>query len=231
MSKRKADQLEEQSDGDGEEGNDPEKMTVLSATNGLCLTVDLELKILGYVVHNGAFACVCRSGRARCQQEGWYDEGICCPPQQFHHLADAHLEKTEDRENIGSYDNPRDDRWKLCRQYSNDDDSEDDDDDEFDWMGLTARGYTGLVNKMAARDMKWSCCNSDFYSTGCINDIDQEAMEANERARQEVLDNIDEDTDDSDREYGRDWDDSIGGDARRSCTCGYADGVYSYCAC
>ena len=56
------------------------------------------------------------------------------------------------------------------------------------------------------------------------------AMQANEQARQN-----DSDDDDSDDEYVRsrtpDWDESIYGDARPGCSCGYADGLYTYCAC
>ena len=49
------------------------------------------------------------------------------------------------------------------------------------------------------------------------------AIAANEREKENALDNRDF--------HNRDWDESYGGDASRFCTCGYADGLYTYCAC
>ena len=49
---------------------------------------------------------------------------------------------------------------------------------------------------------------------------------AEARATSPELDEIDEGN-----PYYRPWDDSIGDDASPSCSCGYADGVYAWCAC
>jgi len=177
------------------------------------MTESLELEILEYLEHTGSFACTC--------SRSWDFVGICCDSQQFHHPEDADL--TDDRLNEDEPEHPPDTRTrvKLC-----------DDDEEHDMMGLTA----WEKRKFAERDMTWTCCGSHFASTGCqSNDCVtsyeiSDALESNEKARARAA-ACEMWKDDDDDYSSREWDDSFGGDARRSCTCGYVDGVYSYCAC
>jgi hypothetical protein len=163
---------------------------------------------------------------------------VCCPSHQFHHPADGELidvSKLDD-----PLDHPPDNRMQLKSQEIEDeleDGKEDEleDEREDDWMGLTRSHFKSKQNKVAERDLRWSCCGSDFFSSGCMSNSDaaapkeaETAMEANGRARNNAYE---DDTYDSGAYSNRDWDESIGEDAKPSCTCGYADGVYSYCAC
>lgn len=184
------------------------------------LPEDMVINIVRYLSHTGPLACSCKSGRDLVAKVG----GVCCDSQQFHHPVNAELSVPNTN---NEYDHPRDERKSLCYEIYRTDDNEDD-----DWMGLTAHQYNCRV---AENSRVWSCCNSHFHSTGCISNDGiaeaqvEDAIRANEQAK-EVAYFSDYD-DDRETDDSRDWDDSIYGDAKRSCTCGYADGLCCYCVC
>jgi hypothetical protein len=186
----------------------------------------VELEILEWLRHKGSLACTSIAANAIIQEAN--DGQVCCPSQQFHHPADGDLI------NVSEFDEPLlhpiDNRMTLKFQEIED---EREDEREDDWMGLSRSEFKRKQNQLAKRDLKWSCCGSDFFSTGCTTNTGvtleeaETAMEANERAQSNAYE---DDTCDS-AYSNRDWDESIGEDAKPNCTCGYADGVYSYCAC
>jgi len=123
----------------------------------------------------------------------------------------------------------------MTKLFLNEEDEDDSDDNGSgdSMMGLNAWEFTG---KMARKNMIWDCCGSSFYSSGCRDNCEvtpeeaRNAITANDKEpTAEIIEGI------YDRsftgEYDRDWDDSCGGNAHPSCTCGYGDGVYIYCAC
>jgi hypothetical protein len=187
----------------------------------------VEIEILGWLRHTGSFACTSKAANATSQEANENDTGqvCCCPSQQFHHPADGDLIDISELDE--PLDHPKDNRMKLENE-----EMENEIEDDSDWMGLSRSEFK---SKVAERDLdlRWSCCGSDFFSTGCKPNTDvapeeaETAMEANEGARSNAYE-----VDTCNSAYSnRDWDESIGEDAKPNCTCGYADGVYSYCAC
>ena len=176
------------------------------------LTDFLELEIIQFLHHTGPLACTCKNGRDLASTKG---TGTCCPTQQFHHPEGARL--TADVIEECEYD--EDDRLQLY-----DGDEEDKKDMMNPWQ------------LEQCEELLWECCNSHYFSTGCIPNCDvtpekaSTAMEANKREQDSpggdgMSDNSNECA------PTPDWDDSIFGDAKRSCTCGYKDGHCTYCAC
>lgn len=193
---------------------------MIAATLGLHLPKSMDLKITEYLAHTGSLACTSRGADLICTEAN--DElSVCCPSQQFHHPGETDLQDESALEEE-SCEYPRDVRMKL-----NDDADED---DVTDWMGLNAYDFQ---QRTAEHNLRWSCCGSSFFSTGCIRNRDvpddeaEAAMNSNERAQIDVYENITCNSGDP----NRDWDDSIYEDASTHCTCGYADGLYTYCAC
>lgn len=182
-------------------------------------TKDLDREIIGkYLSHTGSLACVCKASERECLT---MNAGrLCCPTQQFYHPADAELlswyrvEEIEDEEGL-TYVAPR---FRLNK-------GRDKDDEEQRSGGSGYKGY-----------LRWNCCGESILCTGCLAVEDAEegedvnaAIQANEQTREQLWQN--ESDDEEDFRLTPDWDESIGGDARLGCSCGYADGVYSYCAC
>jgi hypothetical protein len=76
------------------------------------------------------------------------------------------------------YDNPRDERLKLCNEKNKYD-------NHSNWMRMKCLAFKYIWNascvkedlpwafkiKIVERDTKWSCCGSVFRSTGCIKNI------------------------------------------------------------
>jgi hypothetical protein len=65
---------------------------------------------------------------------------------------------------------------------------------------------------------------------GIAEEEAEDSMVANEQARNDACE-TNAPSSSNDGSLTPDWDESIYGDAKRSCTCGYADGLFSYCAC
>lgn len=197
------------------------KTSIFPSANGLQdWTKCLDRKIIDYLEHTGSLSCVNKASERECLARN--AGRLCCPTQQYYHPADAKLVSIFDDELENSimeeeltYDTPR---FVLNEGRHTTPPEE------------TSHSYNYW---------KWSCCAKNKECTGCEDVCDAEedvdtdaAIQANEeareaQARQEALD------DEEDDYYRRtpDWDDSIGGDAKRWCSCGYKDGVYSYCAC
>ena len=183
-----------------------------------------------FLQHTGPLKCTSQFIRESLQ----LDE-TCCPHQMTYHPLHAELKSRDLVLDSGS-------------------DAEDSDDNY-------GRNGCEISLKMAEKDCRrsfWSCCGKSFKSNGCksVLELDEEALElvrnpthdddddydpniynaelsvlqANQQERDEFLDSCyNRHVGGSDPE--NDWDDSIGGDASRHCSCGYADGVYSDCIC
>ena len=112
------------------------------------------------------------------------------------------------------------------------------------------RDYFGQAWNSRPSRRFWSCCGKRVQAAGeedgckecagvdglAYRSAAREAVYA-ERSKVHKLNSEErasypdrEEADGSDPHY-RPWDDSIGDDASPDCDCGYADGVYSYCAC
>ena len=173
------------------------------------LTDFLELEIIQFLHHTGPLACTCKNGRDLASTKG---TGTCCPTQQFHHPEGARL--TADVIEECEYD--EDDRLQLY-----DGDEEDKKDMMNPWQ------------LEQCEELLWECCNSHYFSTGCIPNCNvtpekvSAAMEANKR--EQVSPGGDDSTISDDSEVCEgptsDWcwdksisgDESISGDAKRSC--------------
>jgi hypothetical protein len=188
----------------------------------------VELEILGWLRHTGSFACTSKAANATSQEAN--NGQVCCPSQQFHHPLDhggllIDISKLE-----FSVLHLLDYRMQLKSQEIKDEIEEDS-----DWMGLSSDLYEFKCQVERARarapELRWSCCASHFFSTGCMSNTDvapeeaETAMEANEGARSNAYEVVT-----CFSAYSiRYWDEYIGG--KPYCTCGYADGVCSYCTC
>lgn len=170
---------------------------------------------------NALLGCVNKASECKCLTKN--AGRLCCPTQQYYHPVDAELvdifdeelEKRMHDEGL-TYDTPR----FVLNEGRHTTPPED-----------TSHSYNFW---------KWSCCAKNKECTGCevVRDAEEDedtdaAIQANDRVREALQakqDALDDEEDDYDRPTP-DWDDSIGGDAKRWCSCGYKDGVYSYCAC
>ena len=159
---------------------------------------------------------------------------LCCPTQQFYHPEEAELVSQKRLDEIIEEEgiNIVTPRFKLYNAIGDESDGDEQlsDDDEPGKERRQGRRY-------------WSCCGEDVSCTGCllVCDADQNedvhaAIIANQQARETQDVSVEEDSPSWDGVRGEggltpDWDNSWDGQARRWCSCGYRDGVYSYCAC
>ena len=171
----------------------------------------LDRKIIQYLEHTGSLSCACKAGERACLTAN--AGRLCCPTQRFYHPHDARLLsifEMEDEEHIKD----------LIRDNGH--------------MELFATPHGRHMTPPEDTShrynyWKWSCCAKNIGCTGCIAVCDAEedtdvnaAIRANKLTRRERQHESDDDDDEEELCVTPRWDDSIGGDARRGCECGYA---------
>lgn len=192
-------------------------------------TQDLDRNIINYLAHTGSLACVCKKCEIVCLARN--SGRLCCPIQQFYHPQNAKLlSRREFIEYIDTND-------VIPRQVTRmvvlveDDRKQEDDDDDGDWYGLTANQYE---DREVRTYWRWSCCGENCYDTGCkaLKDAeDDEDTDMMINSNKEAIEEAFESNRRDECDVRRDWDDSISGDAMRGCSCGYTDGLNTYCSC
>lgn len=187
-------------------------------------TKHLDREIIVYLTHTGSLSCVSKASECECLA---LNSGcLCCPTQQFFIPAGAGLLSIfdiEDEENINDLISQNGHILTFATPRFR--------------LNYGRHTTPGEDTSHSYNYWKWSCCAKNIGCTGCEAVCDAEededidaAIQANEQARQQIQNASDDDGNDSFR-LTPDWDDSIYGDARLGCSCGYADGLYTYCAC
>jgi hypothetical protein len=125
----------------------------------------------------------------------------CCPHQMHYHPVDEDFDESDDNYQVVS--------------------SDDDNDSSCSLMGLNASQFADKV-------FKWPCCKMKSNRYGCIS-----TAEMSDESREEAITRQKEFYDNCVDNFvaRRNWDESMGDNANRLCTCGYADGIYDYCEC
>lgn len=136
---------------------------------------------------------------------------------------------------------------RIC-DYGDSSASDIDDDESEEGKSCREESYYGQAWTSRPSCKYWSCCAKKVQAAGEEDGCEQcagveglshgarkkvyversKVLKANAEARASSpeLDDVDEGN-----PYDRPWDDSIGDDASPHCDCGYADGVYPWCAC
>ena len=169
--------------------------------------------------------------------------GGCCPYRQIFHPTIATLSKNGYK--MG---------WNDYHSHSDNESDEDEvvlvGDEDVPSIEIRRRRMERHYTMRMKLTHSWTCCGGGFDSLGCTSGKSlclgeeeiQHLIDENDDKRQIILQGNDDDDDrdddldfdDDDDDYvdiDRDWDESIGGDAKKWCSCGYKEGHAFYCCC